>query len=53
MYNNNSTNNKKDRWDRGKPARQQTLLWDIQIEVVIKYWPIMYTIQVFYHLKSE
>ncbi len=30
----NSTFNKKDRWDSGKPRRQQILFYDIQIKVV-------------------
>ncbi len=45
---------KKDRWDSGKPRRQQIVFCDIQIKVVIlaagKY---MYTIQICYHSKSE
>ncbi len=46
--------NKKDRWDSGKPRRQQIRFCDIQIKVAISCRHIyIYTIQICYHSKSQ
>ena len=44
---------KKDHWESGKPRRQQIIFCAIQIKVVISAGKYMYTIQIYYHSKSE